>query len=163
MDSIYLIGFMGSGKTTIANHLAKKLRLPVQDTDKMVESYYQMKIKHIFEKYGEATFRMYEQNMLSRSKKENCIVSTGGGIIETQENVDMLKSYQTIFLQTSWEVIVDRLKEDKDRPIWNNQQRDKLALLHKRTDNYMEASSFIVNTDGKTSTQIVDEIITLIK
>ncbi|WP_117169237.1 shikimate kinase [Paraliobacillus sediminis] len=162
MNSIYLIGFMGSGKTTIANRLGAKLHLAVQDTDKMIELYYQMKIKDIFLKYGEKTFREYEQEILGKVEKINCIVSTGGGIIETPDNVLELKKNQTIYLQTSWEVIMNRLKGDTGRPIWNNQDVDKQALLHKREGKYIEAASIIVNTDGKSTNQIVTEIITLI-
>lgn len=162
MDNIYLIGFMGSGKTTIANRLGTKLQLAVQDTDKMIELFYQMKIKDIFLQYGEKTFREYERQILGEVEKHNCIVSTGGGIIETPENILELKKHQTIYLQTSWEVIMNRLKEDTGRPIWNNQDVDKQALLHKREGKYIEAASIIVNTDGKTTNQVVTEIITLI-
>ncbi|WP_232824277.1 MULTISPECIES: shikimate kinase [Paraliobacillus] len=162
MDSIYLIGFMGSGKTTIANRLGTKMQVAVQDTDKMIERFYQMKIKDIFLNYGEETFRDYEHQMLKKTEKKNCIVATGGGIIETPENILELQKQQTIYLQASWEVIMNRLKGDKDRPIWNNQEVDKQALLHKREARYIEAASIIVNTDGKTTNQIVTEIMTLI-
>lgn len=163
MDSIYLIGFMGSGKTTTASLLAKKCGFATQDTDQMVEAHYQLSIKEIFAKYGEDTFRTYEQQMLQRTRLKNTVISTGGGIIERQENRTWLRTKQVIYLRTSWEEIVRRLKNSQNRPIWNDQNTDKKALLDLREEKYIQASSHIIDTDEKTINEIVDEIMELIR
>ncbi|GGM31661.1 shikimate kinase [Paraliobacillus quinghaiensis] len=162
MDSIYLIGFMGSGKTTVAKWLAEKLQLPLQDTDDMVEQAYGMKISDIFEAYGEETFRTFESQVLTQTKTKDCIVSTGGGIIERDINVNWLQNKQVIYLQTSWDVIFNRLKNDATRPIWSDQKKDKQALLRKRESTYLQVATYTVPTDGKTVEQIGSDILDLI-
>ncbi|MGN8645463.1 shikimate kinase [Gracilibacillus sp. HCP3S3_G5_1] len=160
MNSIYLVGFMGSGKTSIARYLESVLKWPVQDTDQMVEEYYQMTIPTIFNQHGEKTFREYETNMLHKTNKENTIVATGGGIIEKEVNRKWLQKNGTVFfLQTSWKEIEHRLMNDQIRPIWNNQARDKKKLLEERLPKYLEVSDYVIYTDGKSVEEIGDEII----
>ncbi len=163
LKSIYLIGFMGSGKTTVAKLLSKKLGLTLQDTDEMVEAYYQMPIKKIFADYGEEVFRNYEQNMLTKTNQKNTIIATGGGIIELPANIEWLSDKKVIYLKTSWTEIVNRLTFDQNRPIWNDQSRDKESLLARRESKYVEASKYVVHTDQKDTYEIVEEIIKLIK
>ncbi|UOQ47465.1 shikimate kinase [Gracilibacillus caseinilyticus] len=160
MKSIYLVGFMGSGKTSIAECLHKALGWGLQDTDQMIVDYYQMSIPTIFEQKGEAVFRKYEANMLHNTTAENTIVATGGGIIENEENRQwLINQGNIIFLQTSWEEIERRLQHDSSRPIWNNQSRDKQKLLEDRTPKYLEVASHVIQTDNKTEEMIASEII----
>ncbi|MFB1050372.1 shikimate kinase [Paraliobacillus sp. JSM ZJ581] len=163
MKSIYLIGFMGSGKTTVAKLLAQKLELAVQDTDQMVENYYQLPIKKVFANYGEEVFRKYEHHMLTKTNQNNTIIATGGGIIELSANIEWLSNKEVIYLKTSWAEIVNRLKFDRNRPIWNDQSRDKENLLTRRDSKYKQASKHVVYTDDKDTNEIAEEIITLIK
>ncbi|MGP4042338.1 shikimate kinase [Gracilibacillus sp. D59] len=163
MKSIYLVGFMGSGKTSVATHLQSVLNWTVQDTDQMIEDYYQMNIPSIFKEKGEEIFREYESNILHQTKKENTIVATGGGIIEKEVNRKWLRVNGTvIFLQTSWKEIERRLKDDSSRPIWNNQSRDKQRLLEERLPKYLEVADYIIYTDGKNVEEITSEIISKI-
>ncbi|MDL4841561.1 shikimate kinase [Aquibacillus rhizosphaerae] len=164
MKSIYLIGFMGSGKTSVAKRLSEVLHVSLIDTDDLIEETYQTTIANIFAKSGEKTFRDYETDILRKTPIKDRIISTGGGIIERQENIDWLKSNGiVIYLQTSWQEIVHRLKDDSARPIWNNEQRDKKKMLEKRDIKYKETADYIIITDGKTPEMIVNELITLIK
>lgn len=161
MTRIFLVGFMGSGKTSVAKQLQKELKWPLKDTDEMIEKYYGMNIPTIFAEKGEAVFRQYETNMLKRIASGNTIIATGGGIIEKNENREWLKKNGMVFfLDTSWQEIFTRLENDESRPIWNNQSRDKQQLLHKRLPLYKEVANEIIQTDGKSVEQIAAEIIT---
>lgn len=160
MKSIYLVGFMGSGKTSILEELQKKLVWSSQDTDNMIEETYEMTIPEIFRDKGEARFRDYETAVLKKTQTTNTIIATGGGIIEREENCDWLRENGIVFfLDTSWEEIARRLKHDQSRPIWNNQSRDKQKLLHRRLPNYKLVADYIINTDQKDLDEIAEEII----
>ncbi|MDX8046003.1 shikimate kinase [Gracilibacillus sp. S3-1-1] len=164
MNSIYLVGFMGSGKTSIALRLESLLGLPVEDTDQMIEAYYKQDIPTIFQINGEETFREYETNILKQTSKVNTIVATGGGIIEKEVNRAWLRQNGTVFfLHTSWEETERRLINDKSRPIWNNQARDKQKLLEERLPKYEEVADYIIHTDGKDVEEIAAEIVSLLK
>ncbi len=77
MKPIFLIGYMGSGKTTIGKDIATDLKIPFLDLDQLIEEHYQKSISQIFEEYGESRFREIERNMLNKiSDYENCIIST---------------------------------------------------------------------------------------
>ncbi|ENH97455.1 shikimate kinase [Gracilibacillus halophilus YIM-C55.5] len=163
MHSIYLVGFMGSGKTSIAKGLQQWLRMETYDTDALIEANYGQSIPKIFAEDGEETFRQYETNTLKQTVQEDAIVATGGGIVEREENRSWLKEHGiVIFLETSWDEINRRLIHDTSRPIWNNQNRDKHALLHRRTPLYEEVADKTVITDDKSVEQICDEIIAFV-
>ncbi|WP_058307464.1 shikimate kinase [Gracilibacillus massiliensis] len=163
MKSIYLIGFMGSGKTSIAIRLQEKLNCKLQDTDQMIEVHYNMEIPTIFTEKGEEVFREYESSILKQTEPEDAIVATGGGIIEKEENRKWLRNKENVFfLETSWEEISRRLIDDQSRPIWNNQSRDKQQLLEQRLPKYHEVANFIIKTDGKSVETITDDIISKI-
>lgn len=164
MRNIYLIGFMGSGKSSVAKELSIQLDLPTRDTDTLIEETYKQTIPEIFEKFGEETFRDYESEILINTTKSGQVIATGGGIIEKEQNRKWLKENGiVIYLQTTWDEIVDRLKDDQLRPIWNNTQRDKKKLLDSREDKYIDTASFIVKTDNKEPKEIANEIIQLIR
>ncbi|GAB2573502.1 shikimate kinase [Gracilibacillus alcaliphilus] len=160
MKSLYLVGFMGSGKTSVAAELHHKLGWLVEDMDALIEQAYQTTIPEVFKEKGEETFRQYETEILKQTTKENTIVSTGGGVIQKEYNRNWLKTHgKVIYLSTSWEEIKRRLVDDENRPIWNNQDRDKESLLVSRLPYYIEVADIIVETDGKTTEQIATEII----
>ncbi len=155
---------MGSGKTSVAKYVAEKLNCITVDTDQLIEENYQTTIPEIFSNYGEATFRNYEKHILQTLRTENLVVATGGGIVETEENSDWMKNHGVvIYLETSWEQIVERLQEDQSRPIWNNRQIDKQLLLQKRNEKYQKAATHQVITDGKMPDELAEEILELIK
>ncbi|SER16538.1 shikimate kinase [Gracilibacillus ureilyticus] len=164
MQSIYLVGFMGSGKTSVAEKLKEETNKIVLDTDQLIVEEYGLTIPEIFEQKGEAVFREYESSILKNTPVHDAIIATGGGIIEKEENRKWLKENgKVIFLQTSWDEINRRLIDDQSRPIWNNQSRDKQKLLNDRTPKYKEVADIVVTTDGKELEMIVNEILSQIK
>lgn len=160
MKSIYLVGFMGSGKTSIALALKDKLGWKSQDTDELIEEEYHQSIPTIFKDKGEQVFRDYETAILKNTNQKQTVIATGGGIIERKENREFLKQHGiVIFLDTSWEEIVKRLSDDGSRPIWSNKNTDKKKLLKERLPKYKEVADIIIKTDQKSIDVITDEII----
>ncbi|MCT2537545.1 shikimate kinase [Aquibacillus koreensis] len=160
MKSIFLIGFMGSGKTSVSKALANILHINVIDTDELLEKTYETTISDIFAEKGEDVFRKYETSILKQAPTANTIVSTGGGIVEREENIDwLINNGSVVYLETGWETIVTRLKEDTTRPIWNNAGRDKQKLLEERDLKYKRTADVIVQTDGKSPDMIASEIL----
>ncbi|BAM47284.1 shikimate kinase [Amphibacillus xylanus] len=158
MESIYLVGFMGSGKSTIGKQLAKKLNLLYIDMDEQIEQTTKKQIKTIFAEEGEQAFRDIEHKILTETPKQGYVVSTGGGIIERKENRQWLLNKQVVYLNTSWDTIKNRLAHDQSRPIWQDQSKDKQLLMQSRDPKYREIAKIIVNTDQRSIDQIVAEI-----
>lgn len=159
MKSIFLVGFMGSGKSTIGKQLAKKLKLNYLDTDELIEQKAKKKIKDIFAEDGENVFRDLEYQVLtSACDPVGYVISTGGGIVERKENREWLTTKQVVYLKTSWETIKQRLRSDRDRPIWQDQSRDKQLLLTKRDFLYRNIANVTIETDNQGVDQIVDQI-----
>ncbi|GAA4066102.1 MAG TPA: shikimate kinase [Bacilli bacterium] len=158
MKSIFLVGFMGSGKSTIGKQLAKKLKLNYLDTDDLIEQTANKKIKTIFAEDGENVFRDLEHQVLTSTSDLGYVISTGGGIVERQENRAWLSTKQVVYLKTSWETINERLQADQDRPIWQDQSRDKQLLLTKRDSLYRDIAKITIETDNQGVDQIVDQI-----
>lgn len=158
MKKIYLIGFMGSGKSTIGSELSKKDSLTFVDTDQFIEEKYKTRIARIFEEDGEETFRNYEVETL-KDLIDFDVIATGGGIIERKENkVTMEKNGVIIYLHTSFKEIDSRLKNDVDRPLWNNDMDNKMALYKRRIPLYKDFADHVIQTDDKTVEEIVREI-----
>lgn len=154
---------MGSGKTTIAHRLAEYYGIGVQDTDELIENQYDKQIKQIFAEDGEDIFRQYEHNILIKTKTENYIVATGGGVIEKKSNRLWLKGKQVIYLKTSWGEIEKRLKGDQNRPLWLDERLNKQQLLADRERKYFETAQHVIKTDQKSIDQIIKEITDVIK
>lgn len=158
MNTIYLIGFMGSGKSTVGLKLAEKTSKTFVDTDQFIVETHQQEIADIFKVYGESTFRNYEMSAL-RDLSTYGVVSTGGGIVEKCENLQtMKKNGLIIYLHTSFEEISNRLERDKTRPLWNNNIEDKLNLYNRRIPLYKKYADHIVHTDGKLVEEIIQDI-----
>ena len=119
-NKIILIGMMGSGKSTISKILSEKLNLPLFDTDEIFEQQTNCKITDFFKNNGEEKFRKIESEILKETaKQDNCIISTGGGIILKENNRDILfkDDILTIYLKATSETIYQRIKNDKTRPL----------------------------------------------
>lgn len=158
MKVIYLIGFMGSGKSTIGLRLAKRLNKDFVDTDQFIVKTLQKEISEIFMENGESTFRDYEIDALKKVSAYG-VVATGGGIVEKNENLrTMQKNGLIIYLHTSFDEISNRLGRDKKRPLWNDNTEDKLKLYHRRIPLYKKYADHIIYTDGKLVDEIVQEI-----
>jgi shikimate kinase len=142
MKPFFLIGYMGSGKTTLGNQLAKKLNLPFIDMDLFIENRYHKSIPAIFEEKGEDGFREIERRTLQEiSSFENVIISTGGGLPCFFDNMDLMnKSGITIYLKVSVEELTNRLKNAKiKRPLISNKTFDELKEYVKSSLTQREA------------------------
>lgn len=158
MKTIYFIGFMGSGKSTIGQEYADKYNKTYVDTDAFIEEFQQRKISDIFKKSGESTFRIFETEALQEVSNFE-VVSTGGGIIENIKNVHMMQENGIIiYLHASFDEIATRLESDQTRPLWDNNIEEKSNLYHRRIPLYRECADYIVDTDQKTVDEIVQEI-----
>ncbi len=154
---IFLIGFMGSGKSTVAGHLSKELNLPYIEMDQQIEEREGMKISAMFEHYGEEYFREMETKFLE-TLEEDSIVSTGGGVVVKTENLSLLKQGFVVYLDVSWEEICSRLENDTERPLWRGEELEKKKRYEKRQPLYKKAADTIIQADTKTPGQIAREI-----
>lgn len=161
--NIFLIGFMGAGKSTIARTLQRELGFPLVEMDERIVQEQGMSINDIFAQYGEAHFREIEsQLVVDLGKQEPSIVSCGGGVVVRPENTqNMKKSGRIVLLKASPETIFERVKNSTDRPILNGHMNVEYIaeLMEKRRALYEEAADIIIQTDGKTREQICEEII----
>ncbi len=161
--NIILIGFMGSGKTTTGLKLSYKIHMPVEDTDKLIESKQGKSISDIFAQDGEEAFRQMETELLREIAGRNYgrIISVGGGMPVREENRALLKQCGKVFyLRAKAETIYDRIKEDTTRPLL--QCADPLAkireLLAERAEAYENCADVILDVDGLPVFKVVEEI-----
>ena len=150
---MYLIGMMGSGKTTSGKALAKLLGLSFVDLDEQIVEYAGHSINDIFKSEGEPYFRNIESELLFRvSAKPDQVVATGGGIVINPSNTARMRSAGlVIYLKTSLDVLWERVKGKKDRPLLSNPNPRKAleSLYGERTPLYEENSDRVFATDQK--------------
>ena len=150
--NIAIIGFMGTGKTTVSSALSKITGLKEIDVDAYIVEKAKMSISEIFEKYGEEYFRILETESLREiANNKNQIISCGGGAVLKDENVDILKNSGTIVLLTATpETIFDRVKDHTHRPILNNDMSlsHVKSLMEKREPRYQSVADIKVNVDS---------------
>ena len=167
MDNIYLIGMMGSGKSTIGEKLANNLNMEYVDIDNDIESVHQMTIVDIFNQLGEKKFREIESAyFLEKSKQTNQVFSTGGGIILNRENRDILKNNgKTFFLEANCETLLNRIKNLSTRPLLDNKNPiETISLIwEKRKKYYYDSSDYTINTNISSIHDVIDEITQKIK
>ena len=137
MKPIYLVGFMGSGKSTVGKALSNTFGVTYVDTDEYIEHKYKQSIPDIFKEYGEGVFRQYEQDVIQEVSTYE-IVATGGGVVENKDNIKIMKTYgYIVYLKTSFEEIAKRLEHDKSRPLWKgSDEEEKLSLFNRREKLY---------------------------
>ena len=165
--NIFIVGPMGSGKSTVGKIISDELFLSFFDTDDEIELRTGASIDWIFDLEGEEGFRKREKEVLNEMVQKNSIVlSTGGGIILSDENRELLSSRGTVFyLSTPISIQIERTSKDKDRPLLKNGDPSKILtkLHHERKDLYESVSDYIVETKNKSSQEVASEIINLIK
>lgn len=163
MDNIFLIGFMGTGKSTVAQELQKKLDMKLVEMDARIVQEQGMSINEIFSQFGEDHFRDVEsQLVLDIGQEENTIVSCGGGVVLRNENIaNMKKSGTVIFLAATPQTIYDRVKDSSERPILNGHMNVAYIseLMEKRHVLYEAAADIRIDVDDKTVADICEEIV----
>tara|TARA_A100001035_G_scaffold50973_1_gene37147 strand:- start:23202 stop:23714 length:513 start_codon:yes stop_codon:yes gene_type:complete len=158
---IFIIGMMGTGKSTIASLLSKKLNIPFIDTDKDLEDILNLSLEEFFKKFSEKKFRELESTyFVEHVNSSHCIYATGGGIIINKKNRNVLKNYgRTILLNASIETIIKRLENDsKKRPLFTNKNALE-NIWDERKHYYHQCSDIIIDTDNKEPQTIAKEII----
>jgi len=163
-NNIILIGFMGVGKGTIARGLVKKSSMFAIDTDDLIESMENRKIKKIFELEGEPYFRNLEKKtaLWLEENVSNTIISTGGGFYK-QENINNIG--KVVYLKSSFQGILDRInacenaqKKLKKRPLLQNLE-EATKLYNSRVSDYERASDIVIDVENKDLENIVNEIL----
>ena len=167
MNNIYLIGMMGSGKSTVGKDLSKKLNMGFVDIDDDIEKIYDMKISEIFNDFGERKFRKMESAyFIEISKQQNNIFSTGGGIILQKENRNVLENNGlTFLLEANCQILLDRIAKIKNRPLLSksNPLNDMLSIWEQRKGYYYDSSHQIINTAKLSIDDVVNQIIKQLK
>ncbi|MFJ7405372.1 MULTISPECIES: shikimate kinase [unclassified Lysinibacillus] len=165
MRKIYLVGFMGCGKSALGRRLSYLLKLPYYDMDHEIVRQQGMTIPQIFEKYGEARFREIETEFLKNFRDEACIISTGGGVAVNGENRKIMRrSGLVFFLDATFEDIYKRIQHDPNRPIVQSSTKEELEeLYHYRRKFYRDAGHIQVLTEGRTIRHILEYLVFQVK
>ncbi len=161
--NIYLIGFMGSGKSTISDYLTGHYGMEKIEMDQRIAQNEGMSISEIFETHGEEYFRNLETELLrGLQDKKNVVVSCGGGTPMRECNVtQMKKNGKVVLLTASPETIYERVKDSNDRPLLEGRKNTAFIseLMQQRRPRYEAAADLIIQTDGKTCAAICEELI----
>ena len=153
-----LLGFMGAGKSTIA----RELDPDYIDMDALIEKRLGMSIANFFAEKGEAAFRQVESEVLADLLQTDQVVSTGGGVVVSQKNRDLLKTNSdNIYLKADFETLYQRISADKDnqRPIFLNNSKEELAaIFQERQAWYEEVASRILDVTKLSPEEIIEEL-----
>lgn len=163
LNTIFLIGFMGCGKTTVGKALAQKTSLPYRDMDDYIVEKLGMSIPQIFSEYGEEYFRKEETEAIGELGKTGGIISCGGGAMLKRLNRDKAIKYgKIVYIDTSFDTCYNRIRYDRNRPIANSRSREELLTLYNsRSDVYTDNCTVSVNGED-TPLNIADAIINII-
>ncbi len=162
-NNIFLIGFMGSGKSSIGVRLARKLKRTFVDTDREIEKVTGMTVAELFRRHGEVRFRSEEKLMLNKlTSRENLVIAAGGSLTPEEGSREIFgKNSIIICLKAPPEEIFARVNRKKgSRPLLKKAfTLEDVEKLMEQYRDYEEIADFTVNTGGKPQEQIVDEII----
>ena len=161
--NIFLIGFMGSGKTSVSLQLSDMTGLKKQEMDQILTQREKMTVAEIFERKGEPFFREQETVLLKQfGGGDPQIISCGGGVVLRECNVEqMKKNGRVVLLTASPEEVYERVKDSDDRPVLAGRKNVKgiAELMEARSEKYEAAADIIVNTDHKTVLQVCEELV----
>jgi len=160
--NVYIIGFMGSGKSTVGRLLAERMGMEFIDTDELIEKKTEISIEELFKRFGEDFFREIEARILFEvSKTLGVVVACGGGVVLGDENMRLLRSTGIIvYLHVSIEELVKRLANDDKRPLLqvDNKVQVIRSLYSTRLPLYMKYADIIVDNTRKRPKDVVREI-----
>ena len=163
LTNIILVGFMGSGKSAVGREIANRYKLEFFDTDSFIEQEESLTISSIFKDYGESYFRFLENQLCQQMPTyKDCVISTGGGMMENRFNREYAKRSGVVFyLFSTPEVVFERIKHNfSDRPLLNNEMKIKgiSDIMKKRHDNYKDSSDCVVLTDNFKVEEVATQI-----
>ena len=154
---------MASGKSTVGRRLSKRLDLDFIDIDEEVQKSAGVSISWIFDVEGEKKFRERESKELIKSLKiNNCVIATGGGIVLSKENRNILKKGTVIFLETSIQTQLERTLNDKKRPLLQesvDKEQTLIELKNKRDPLYQECANITIKESKNSHNEVVEKII----
>lgn len=160
---IFLIGFMGTGKSTIARLLSRRLKAEQMEMDQRIVEQEGMEINEIFARHGQEYFRDREtQTLRELSKIKPAVISCGGGIVLREENIRLMQATgKTILLTASPETILARVKKDDSRPNLKGRKTVEgiQELMDQRRDYYCRAAQITISTDKKTPDEVAEQVI----
>lgn len=166
MKTLFFIGFMGAGKTSVSAALGRTLRLPVIEMDEQIVRQEGMTIPEIFAQKGESHFRQCETALLEGLAAESaCLVSCGGGVAMRQENVAAMRRCGTVVLLTARsEVILERVRDSDERPLLQGRKNvaDISALMAQRRSAYEAAADVTVDTSDLTIEEVCRAVLRLV-
>lgn len=165
--NIILVGFMGTGKSTVGWRLAQKLHMEFIDMDKEIERITGLAVRDLFRRYGEVRFRSEERVLVAKlAQRENMVIATGGGVVLQEENINALSGSGTMVrLEASPEEILNRVNRKKgSRPlIRRDMNAEDIAEILKNREPLYACARYRVTTSGKDVEQVVNEIVELLK
>ena len=160
--NIFLIGPMGSGKTAVGRYLARLLRFTFHDSDADIEARTGVDIAFIFEKEGEAGFRVREKESIERlTRLDSIVLATGGGaVIDAENRRNLAERGMVVYLETSIDQQLERTRHGRHRPLLNgiDPERKLVELMQRRAILYAEIADFTVSTDGRRVQLLAEEI-----
>ena len=154
---------MGSGKSSIGSLVAKKLQLNFIDIDNEIETELGLSIKKIFETKGENYFRKFEEKItLKKLKLKPVVISLGGGAF-TNRNIrkEVIKNHLSFWLNWSNEILVNRIKNSKKRPLVSNASENEIIDLIKKRSNIYAKALYKIECDSLTKKEIVEKILNI--
>ena len=158
---VVLVGFMGSGKSSVGRELARRFGAPFVDVDERIESEAGCRIRDLFVREGEAAFRVREKAALRDALAvKGCVIATGGGAFADEENRNLLRSYApVVYLEAAVETLLGRLAGDLGRPLLRGGDREEVVreLLSRREPGYRTAD-VTVRTDGRTVEDVAGQV-----
>ena len=159
--NLVFLGMMGSGKSSIGSLIAKKLQLSFIDIDNVIENELGLSIKKIFETKGENYFRKFEEKTtLKKLKSSSTVISLGGGAFSNKEiRKEVIKNHISFWLNWSNDILLNRIKNSKKRPLaFNSSENEIIDLIKKRSNIYSKAL-YKIECDNLTKNEIVKEIL----
>lgn len=165
MELLFLIGFMGSGKSTVGMLLGERLGVRFIDTDEEIVKQEGKSINEIFAEFGEERFRELETSALRTLPSSRAVVATGGGMPLKELNRQLMKDKGiTIFLDAPADEILIRLRDDQTRPLLQGDKEKEIReRLGARLPIYMETADIRISTSGKSPEIIAEEVIASLK
>ena len=162
-ENLIFLGMMGSGKSSIGSLVAKKLQLNFIDIDNEIETELGLSIKKIFETKGENYFRKFEEKItLKKLKSKPVVISLGGGAF-TNRNIrkEVIKNHLSFWLNWSDEILVNRIKNSKKRPLVSNATENEIIDLIKKRSNIYSKALYKIECDSLTKKEIVKKILNI--